>query len=85
MVHNEKKIRRDLSEVENKGIGDYIILNIFKDEAQMKSGMDWNATANKVYKEKCLDNTKENEFLMHLEKILELIPLKIFIILSQDR
>ena len=83
MVHHEKEIRRDLSEVENKGIGDYIILNIFEDEAQMKSGMDWNATANKVYKGKMShDNTKEMNSLMHLEKILELILLKIFIILK---
>ena len=49
----KRKSGGDLSELENKGIGDYIILNIFKDEAQMKSGMDWNAIAKKYTKEKC--------------------------------
>ena len=61
----KRKSGGDLSEVENKGIGDYIILNIFKDEAQMKSGMDWNATANKVYKGKMSARTiqkKMNSF-----------------------
>ena len=61
----KRKSGGDLSEVENKGIGDYIILNIFEDEAQMKSGMDWNATANKVYKGKMSARTiqkKMNSF-----------------------
>jgi len=61
----KRKSGGDLSEVENKGIGDYIILNIFEDEAQMKSGMDWNATANKAYKGKMSARTiqkKMNSF-----------------------
>ena len=53
----KRKSGGDLSEVENKGIGDYIILNIYKDEAQMKSGMDWDAISKKVYKGKMSTRT----------------------------
>jgi len=44
----------DLSEIENKGIGDYIVLNVYKDLDQMKSD-SWDkymAIAKKVYKGK---------------------------------
>jgi len=57
----KRKSGGDLSELENKGIGDYIILNIFKDEAQMKSGMDWNAIAKKVYKGKMSSRSIEKK------------------------
>ena len=72
----KRKSGGDLSEVENKGIGDYIILNIFEDEAQMKSGMDWNATANKVYKGKMSARTiqkKMNSFILLLINVLNVM------------
>ena len=48
----KRKSGGDLSEIEKKGVGDYIILNIYQDEAQMKAGMDWDAISKKVYKGK---------------------------------
>ena len=57
----KRKSGGDLSEVENKGIGDYIILNIYKDEAQMKAGMDWDAISKKVYKGKMSTRTLQKK------------------------
>ena len=42
----------DLSEIENKGIGDYIIINVYKDKEQMNADVPYSDYAKKAYKGK---------------------------------
>ena len=52
----KRKSGGDLSELENKGIGDYIILNIFKDEAQMNLVWIGMLLLKRFTREKCLQD-----------------------------
>ena len=60
----------DLSEIENKGIGDYIIINVYKDRDQMKANVPYSDYANKVYKGKMSRKSiqKKMDNLMNVRK-----------------
>jgi len=53
----------DLSEIEDKGIGDYMIVNVYRDEAQMKANSykQFTAYAQKVYKGKMSRRTLDKK------------------------